>query len=137
MDIIGGLTAARLAVNLAKDLREIDRSVDEATFRLKLAELTSALADAHVALSEAKLELNKKDAETRSLSDELRELKEGAICPKCRKGNLEIIESHPLATGALGRFGVEEQMHGCDKCEYKTVKIHDPQGLVAKYIAKR
>jgi hypothetical protein len=54
MDIASGLSAASAAITIAKDLREIDRSVDEATFKLKIAELTEALADTKIALSDAR-----------------------------------------------------------------------------------
>ena len=81
MDIIGGLTAAKLALDLAKDLRAIDRSVDEATFKLKLADLTSALADAQLALSEAKVKMA-------DLEKELHSAKFGDSCPMCLVGHL-------------------------------------------------
>ena len=59
MDIASGLSAASAAITIAKDLREIDRSVDEATFKLKIAELTEALADTKIALSDARNKISK------------------------------------------------------------------------------
>lgn len=67
MDIAGGLTAASTAINIVKDLREIDRSVDEATFKLKIAELSSVLADTKISLSEARIEISEKDARIATL----------------------------------------------------------------------
>ncbi len=51
MDISAGLVALGHAVGIAKDLRDIERGVDEASFKLKLAELIEALAESMIALS--------------------------------------------------------------------------------------
>lgn len=132
MDLVGGLTAARLAIDIAKDLRSIDRSVDEATFKLKLADLTSALADAQLALSEAKTRVAE-------LESELSTALNGEICPKCRTGRLNLVKSSKMAMGGLGNFGVEERHFECssEACGFATKVVHDPQGLVPKFIAKK
>lgn len=132
MDIIGGLTAAKLAIDIATDLRSIDRSVDEATFKLKLAELTIALADAQLALSEAKVKIS-------GLENEIDSIKNGDTCPKCRIGRLLLVKTSLMAMGGLGRFGVEEWYYGCDNsvCDFEKKVVNDPQGLVPKFIAKR
>ncbi len=85
MDIIGGLTAVKLALDLTKDLRDIDRSIDEAGFKLKLAELTSALADTQVALADAKIKLS-------DLQEKLAGERKGIVCPICKNGRLQVTD---------------------------------------------
>ncbi|MEW8194302.1 MAG: hypothetical protein AB2793_11385 [Candidatus Thiodiazotropha sp.] len=63
MDISSAVQAIATAIGIAKDLREIDRSVDEASFKLKLADLTESLADAKVSLVDAQNKLQEKDNE--------------------------------------------------------------------------
>ena len=116
MDLVGGLTAVRLAIDIGKDLRSIDRSVDEATYKLKLADLSSALADAQMALSEAKLRLGQLEMELDSLRD-------GTLCPVCRKGRLKVISVEPH-----GYSNFEFHTCKCDEpsCSYQTTKGYDP-----------
>jgi hypothetical protein len=97
------------------------------------------LADTKIALSDAKVQLNERETEVRSLREELEALKFGELCPKCRKGRLLLIRSKSMASGGLGRYGVEEWDFECDSepCDFKTTRIHDPHGLVSKHIAKR
>ena len=116
MDVIGGLTAAKLALDLAKDLREIDKSVDQASYKMKIAELMSALADTQLAFAEAKSQIS-------NLEAELDILKNGFPCPKCRSGKIEVISVEP----ALYNTGVE--FHKCictnDSCDYVTDRMFD------------
>jgi hypothetical protein len=139
MDLIGGLTAAKLAIDLAKDLRQIDRSVDEAGFKLKLADLTSALADTQVALSEARMEMIDKERKIRELEDSLNSATKGDLCPKCRQGRLSLVSTSRLRIGGPVGIGVEEWKYECGnfECDFQTSKLNDPQGLVSKMITKR
>jgi hypothetical protein len=131
MDVIGGLTAAKLALDLAKDLREIDKSVDEAAFKMKLAELMSALSNAQVALAEAKSQIN-------GLKEEVDVLKNGDVCPKCRQGRVQLVENKPTRSGALHRYGVEDWYCECDNsnCDFSQRRLHDPLGVATKFAAK-
>lgn len=63
VDIVTGLAAAGQALEIVKKLRELDKSVDAATFKLEIANLMSALADTKIALAEAQTALSEKDAE--------------------------------------------------------------------------
>ncbi|MFT5742001.1 MAG: hypothetical protein ACI86S_000056 [Paracoccaceae bacterium] len=127
MDVIGGLTAARLAFDLAKDLQGIDRSVDEAEFKLKLAELTSALADTQVALADAKIKIS-------DLEDALAGEKRGAVCPMCKEGRLKVVS---LEEGYLDE---SIQWHNCecdqDGCSYINRRLFDT-GLNAYRSSKK
>jgi hypothetical protein len=55
VDIMGALATANQAINLAQDLRGIDK-LDAASYRLKIADLTNALSDIKLALTDAKEE---------------------------------------------------------------------------------
>jgi hypothetical protein len=51
-EIIMALTAVSQTIGIAKDLREMDKEVDRAEFKLKIADLATALADEDGALGE-------------------------------------------------------------------------------------
>lgn len=55
-----------------KQLNEIDARVDEASFKLKIAEVTAALAEAKLGLVDAQEALRAKDAELSALRDRLK-----------------------------------------------------------------
>jgi hypothetical protein len=138
MDVIGGLTAARLALDLAKDLRGIDRSVDEATFKLKLAELTTALADTQVALAEARTNLLEKDTKIASLEGKLDELERGEKCPRCKTGRMNLVDTKPMRHWVLSSAGVERWSFVCsdDRCNFRQVKTHDPHSVLQKFAGR-
>jgi exosome complex RNA-binding protein Csl4 len=69
MDLIAGLAATAKGLEIAKALRDIDRSMESAEYRSRIADLIDQLTDAKIALSEAKETIAEKDAEIRRLSD--------------------------------------------------------------------
>ena len=116
MDLVSGLSAASTALGIVKDLREIDRSVDEASFKLKLAELTGALADTKVALSDARERINK-------LERQLSEAQLGDYCPICRNSHLRVSDVTPHDR----LIGIEFHSCACDNsdCSYRTQRLYD------------
>jgi len=66
--IAEGLSALGTALGIVKTLREIDRGVQEAEYKLQIANMTSALADAKLALVDAQ-------DTARSQKDEIEKLK--------------------------------------------------------------
>lgn len=133
-EIVTGLAAANQATQLLKELRDIDRSVDEAGFKLKLAELTGALADTKVALSEANLNLNEKELAIRNLTEKLEAAEKGDICPKCREGRMLLLETKPQHMMGMNHYGVELWTYNCGNtsCGFAQTITHDPHGVVAK-----
>ncbi|XIA64907.1 hypothetical protein ACFIOY_40220 [Bradyrhizobium sp. TZ2] len=70
MDIMTGLAAAAKALEIVKQLREVDERLSQAEFKLKIAELYSSLADVKMSLADAKEELaTKNKLERYRLSD--------------------------------------------------------------------
>lgn len=67
VDIMTALATASQALKLAQDLRGIDKAVDAAEFKAKIADLTGAVSDLKLALIEAKDDLASKDAEIEQL----------------------------------------------------------------------
>jgi hypothetical protein len=63
VDIMGALATASQAIKLVQDLRGIDRAMDAAEYKLKIADLTDALSNIKLALTDAKEDLASKDAE--------------------------------------------------------------------------
>jgi hypothetical protein len=74
VDIMGALATASQAIKLAQDLRGIDRAIDAAEYKLKIADLTSALSDIKMALTDAKEDLASKDAEIEKLKKQFQRL---------------------------------------------------------------
>ena len=130
MDLVGGLSAAQMAINLVKDLRSIDRSVDDATFKLKIAEVIEALAETKIALSEAKETIAAKDSEIRNLKEKLSNATSGEACPVCQTGRLKTtnVRRHPQ----MGDVGLQEKDLKCDnqECGHHETRMHDPNGLL-------
>ena len=67
MDLPAALSSVSTALTIVKQLNDIDKRMDEAGFKLKIAEATSALADAKLGLIDAQNEIRSKDAEIVSL----------------------------------------------------------------------
>lgn len=68
MDIVAGLTAAGKALEIAKALRDLDRSLEGAEYRSRIADLIDQLTDTRIALSEARETIADKEAEIRRLT---------------------------------------------------------------------
>ncbi|WP_187430277.1 hypothetical protein ROLI_007780 [Roseobacter fucihabitans] len=116
MNVVEGLTAASLALGLVKDLRDIDRSVDEAEYKLKIAEIIKALADAKIALSDAKMKIS-------NLENTLAGKSHGDICPICKSGRLLVlnVERHEIYPG------IEFHISKCsdETCMYSNERTFD------------
>ena len=69
MDLTTAIQSLATAISIAKDLREIDKNVDEAAFKLKLADLTESLAEAKLSLVEATDLIVEKDKEIDRLKE--------------------------------------------------------------------
>jgi hypothetical protein len=116
--IADGIAAVAAALNLAKELVGVNKAFGEAEFKLKIAELTTSLSTAKMALSDAQEELQKKEAENASLR-------------KSFEFRGELIE----IKGFKYRKGKERQAVGapfCPRCEqnvgkfYQLTKRHKP-----------
>jgi hypothetical protein len=77
--IAEGLSAVSTALGIVKTLREIDRGVQEAEFKLKIASVTESLADAKLALVDAQDEVKRREAELDQLRSSLRFREEDTI----------------------------------------------------------
>jgi hypothetical protein len=65
------LSSIKTAIDIAKAIKESDVSLEKAEFKLKLAELISALADAKIQVTEVQQALSEKDAEILVLNEKL------------------------------------------------------------------
>jgi hypothetical protein len=70
MDFIGAIATATKAMEGLKLLRGLEKSFDEASFKLTIADLTTNLADLKIALTEARSEAGDKDVEIQRLKKE-------------------------------------------------------------------
>lgn len=71
MNIMEGLSAISAAIGIARDLRQIDKGIDEAEFKLKIADIQSQLADAKIALIDAQDEIASRDSTIERLRKEM------------------------------------------------------------------
>ena len=126
MDLITGLSAASQAVGLAKQLRDLDRAIDDAGYKAKLIELHEKVLDARTSLLEAREAILEKDARISDLEKSLAELKSGEPCPICHQGVLQVTASraHPQ----FGVFGHQERTLTCTnaECGHSEKRRHDP-----------
>ncbi len=65
------LTGISTALTIVKQLNDIDQKVDEASFKLKIAEISSAFAEAKLGLIDAQQELRQKETEIAALKSSL------------------------------------------------------------------
>ncbi len=69
MDVANILGSITSAISVTKELVQIDKAFDEAQWKLKLAELTTALADAKIGLAELRDEIQARDSEIAKLKE--------------------------------------------------------------------
>ncbi len=126
MDIVTGLSTLAQALHVTKELREIDKSFDAATYKAKMADLYMALGDVKIALTDAKSELADKDREIAALKRQIEESKSGEQCPLCGIGKMKLISSRPHPTFDFA--GVQEREYACDNvgCSHREKRNYDP-----------
>src|SRR5690606_29950007 len=79
MDIAGAISAVTAAIGFARELNSIEGQVDQAVLKLKVAELTTALADAKLGMVEVAEQLHSKDKTIADLKERLRYRAENLI----------------------------------------------------------
>src|SRR5690554_6727577 len=68
MDIAGAIATVTAAIGFARELNNVNVQMDQAVLKLKIAELTGALADAKLGLVDIADELRAKDGEIARLA---------------------------------------------------------------------
>jgi len=119
MDIAGIsaiLSSIKTATDIAKLIKSTDVSLEKAEYKLKLAELISALADAKIQVTEIQEEIAKKESEIQTLKEHLHvkqnlkwehpyywledsEKKDGPFCQNCYDKNKELIRLQGNGSG--------------------------------------
>ena len=127
MDIVSGLAALGQAVKIVKDLQSINDKFDSAVIKTKMAELYGSLADAKIALTDARETIHKKAQEISELQAKIDALTSGDNCPLCQDGRLKITASRPHPD--LGTFGVQERTITCQNssCNHAEKRLYVPQ----------
>ena len=129
VDIMTALATASQAMKLAQDLRGIDKAMDAAEYKLKIADLTVVLADIKIALTDAREELESKDAEIENLkkrfqrSAETVELR-GFKYNKGADGNPKGKPYCPVCEQKSGHFFHLTRIEGQDHCPHCKAKFH-------------
>lgn len=95
--VLTAMKSLQTAVDIGKTLRSLDKSIDDAEIKMKIADLINALADAKFGIAELKTELEKKDEIIARLEEALKiqseiEFRDGfyfqpgddvPFCPRC------------------------------------------------------
>lgn len=118
MDFIAGLQAAAVGLSALKELNKVDNEYDKAALKLKVAELSSALATVQITLAEAQSEAAKKDAEIAKLQSNFKQKEEmveyhgfhyrkgadgkpkgRAYCPRCLEKGILMMTTQLFKSG--------------------------------------
>ena len=110
MDVAALLSTISAAIGFARELNSVDVQVDQATLKLKIAELTGALAEAKLGLVEVADLMRDKDAEIAGLAKAIAYKAEHLV----ERGpyRYKAIEGHPLG------------LPFCPVCEGRGLFIH-------------
>lgn len=132
MEVLTGLTAASQAIGIIKQLRDLDKALDEAIFKSKLLELQEAVFDAKSALLDAKQNILEKDERIAELEGSLKSAESGDKCPVCRNGTLQVkaVRPHP----SMGDAGIQERDLQCSnaECQHSERRVFDPMGILKR-----
>jgi len=79
IDFAVALTSLTKGLEALRAIQEIDKNLDAATYKAKIADLMSAVADAKIALVDAREEIASKDKEIDQLKEGLRFRRENTI----------------------------------------------------------
>jgi hypothetical protein len=106
--ISSGFNSLKIAIDITRILRESGQSLEKAEIKLKLAELTEALAEAKIQFSEVQELVLVKDKQIKKLEEDLKiknkleweppvyylindNLKDGPFCPQCYDSEKKLI----------------------------------------------
>lgn len=129
MDLMAGIAAATQALGIAKALRAVEKSYDQATYKAQMTDLVDALTDAKLALAQAREDMAEKNAEIERLKrsfEKAASLVKGdgdynfltaedgspigyPVCPKC-----EQVDGRVIQLKEAGNF-LAARCPACDK----------------------
>jgi hypothetical protein len=89
-DILTGLAAVGQALDIARALRSFEKQINDSEFKMKIADLHGARADAKMALAEAKTMLADKDEEIVSLK-------------RVQSGKMEVVNYRGYNLGSIAK----------------------------------
>ncbi|GHA61070.1 hypothetical protein GCM10008927_28130 [Amylibacter ulvae] len=132
MDIMTGLASASQALNLVKQLKELDIAIGQAEYKSQLLDLQEVIYETKSALLDAKQEILTRDEEISELRKKIKVITNGEACPVCNVGTLKVtkITPHPQ----FGELDIQQRHLECDQqsCAHKEQRMHDPNGLIDK-----
>lgn len=130
MDFSVALASAAQALNVVKQLREIDAALSVADLKARMADLYGTLAEVKIALSDAREAIHERDNEIKTLKERISSLASGEACPICAEGRMKVVASKPHPHFSFA--GVQERTIKCDKCNHSEKRMHDPNGATQK-----
>ncbi len=134
MDVASGLTAASQVIEILKQIKNLDASIDAVAYKEKLLELRENAFEARSALLDVKQELLENASTIAALEAQIKNLTSGSICPKCSSGTMKTIITKPHSMRSAANHGVQIWTKECDAedCNHRDEIIHDPNGLLKK-----
>lgn len=137
-EIIGGIAALNNALGIAKTLKEVEKSYDEASYKPKIAELIEGLVSGKLALADAREALSDQEAEIKRLLESFRDRSELIVADGGYKYKVDgdgKPQGYPVCPACEQREGrvvqlVQDGAHTKAKCPvcatvYAPVEQHD------------
>jgi hypothetical protein len=125
MDFFGILAAAGQALCIIKELRDIERNFDAASYKSQMTELYSNVSELRMALTDAREDLHAKGREIEELKSKIASMQSGEQCPICEEGQLRVTAS--VAHPHFGTFGHQLRTVTCTNCGHKEECHYRPE----------
>ncbi len=88
---------------------------------IELQEEIIKLREEVIELKEENLQLKYDNIE---LKKQIGEMSQGELCPKCKRGVFELVDSKPHPT--FGIHGCQERTYKCSLCDFSEKHLYDP-----------
>lgn len=124
MDFAVALASASQALNIVKQLREIEKGVSEGELKAAMADLYGKVAELRMALTDAREEIHEKDRQIKALQNQIAAHTSGDACQICGEGRMKVIAS--TKDPVFGVMGVLLRTLKCDKCGHSEQHQHKP-----------
>jgi hypothetical protein len=103
MDFITAITSVTKGIEVLKALQTIDKQFDAASYKVQIAELTAALADAKMALVDARDEVAERDKEIIRLKESFRQRREDTIVVRGMRYDKNPVDDKPMGVAYCSR----------------------------------
>ncbi|MCV3766465.1 hypothetical protein [Rhizobium sp. TRM95796] len=125
MDFVGIMTIAGQTLGIIKDLRDVERDFDAASYKSQMTELYNNVSELRMALTDAREELHAKGREIEELKSRIASMQSGEQCAICEEGRLKVTAS--VAHPHFGMLGHQLRTVTCTNCGHKEERHYRPE----------